>query len=65
MERRLAAVLACDVAGYSRAMCSDETGTLAQLKTCRHELIDPRRDLCPTRQDRRREGACGRASDSA
>jgi adenylate cyclase len=39
--RRLAAVLAADVVGYSRLMEVDETGTLARLKTVRLELIDP------------------------
>jgi TolB-like protein/class 3 adenylate cyclase len=42
MERRLAAILAADVAGYSRLMGVDEEGTLAQLKTHRRELIDPK-----------------------
>jgi adenylate cyclase len=41
VERRLAAVLAADVVGYSRLMEVDETGTLARLKTVRMELIDP------------------------
>ena len=41
VERRLAAVLAADVVGYSRLMEVDETGTLARLKTHRLELIDP------------------------
>ena len=41
MERRLAAILAADVVGYSRLMEADEAGTLAQLKTHRIELIDP------------------------
>ena len=40
-ERRLAAILAADVAGYSRLMGVDEEGTLAQLKAHRRELIDP------------------------
>src|SRR4029079_4160537 len=40
-ERRLAAVLAADVVGYSRLMGIDEEGTLAALKTHRRELIDP------------------------
>jgi adenylate cyclase len=40
-ERRLAAVLAADMVGYSRLMEVDETGTLARLKTHRLELIDP------------------------
>jgi adenylate cyclase len=42
VERRLAAILAADVAGYSRLMGVDEEGTLAALKVCRHELIDPK-----------------------
>jgi len=41
VERRLAAVLAADVVGYSRLMEVDEAGTLARLKTVRMELIDP------------------------
>jgi TolB-like protein/class 3 adenylate cyclase len=41
IERRLAAVLAADVAGYSRLMGRDEEGTLAQLKTFRKTLLDP------------------------
>jgi adenylate cyclase len=41
MERRLTAILAADVVGYSRLMGEDEVGTLARLKTCRRELIDP------------------------
>ena len=41
MERRLAAVLAADMAGYSRLMGADEVGTLARLRTHRIELIDP------------------------
>src|SRR5262249_49375631 len=39
--RRLAAILAADVAGYSRLMGSDEEGTLERLKALRRELIDP------------------------
>ncbi len=42
MERRLAAVLAADVAGYSRLMGADEEGTLAQLKALRKTLFDPK-----------------------
>ncbi len=41
VERRLAAILAADVVGYSRLMEVDEAGTLARLKTHRLELIDP------------------------
>ena len=40
--RRLTAILAADVAGYSRLMGADEEGTLAQLKTLRRELSDPK-----------------------
>ncbi|HEV2334884.1 MAG TPA: adenylate/guanylate cyclase domain-containing protein, partial [Stellaceae bacterium] len=40
-QRRLAAILAADVAGYSRLMGADEEGTLARLKALRAELIDP------------------------
>jgi len=42
VERKLAAILAADVAGYSRLMGVDEEGTLARLKACRRELIDPK-----------------------
>ena len=42
MERRLAAILAADVVGYSRLMAVDEAGTLAALKTHRKELIEPK-----------------------
>ena len=41
VERRLAAILAADVAGYSRLMGVDEEGTLAALKALRREVIDP------------------------
>jgi adenylate cyclase len=41
-QRRLAAILAADVVGYSGLMEADEAGTLAGLKTLRRELIDPR-----------------------
>ena len=42
VERRLAAILAADVAGYSRLMGLDEEGTLARLKAHRCDLIDPK-----------------------
>jgi TolB-like protein/class 3 adenylate cyclase len=42
VERRLAAILAADVAGYSRLMGVDEEGTLARLKALRRELADPK-----------------------
>jgi adenylate cyclase len=41
MEQRLAAILAADMAGYSRLMEADESGTLARLRTHRIELVDP------------------------
>jgi adenylate cyclase len=41
VERRLAAILAADVAGYSRLMGQDEAGTLSRLKSVRQELVDP------------------------
>jgi TolB-like protein/class 3 adenylate cyclase len=41
VERRLAAVLAADVAGYSRLMGVDEEGTLARLKEIRKTIVDP------------------------
>src|SRR5438045_9785105 len=41
VERRLAAILAADVAGYSRLMGADEEGTLAQLQAHRRALVDP------------------------
>ena len=42
MERRLAAILAADVVGYSRLIRADEEGTLTALNTLRAELIDPK-----------------------
>src|SRR5690349_17088481 len=42
VERRLAAILAADVAGYSRLMGADEEGTLARLKALKRELADPK-----------------------
>src|SRR6185503_7817683 len=41
-QRRLAAILAADVVGYSRLMGHDEVGTLAALKAARTEVIDPK-----------------------
>ncbi len=41
VQRRLAAILAADVVGYSRMTREDETGTLAQLKVPRKEVFDP------------------------
>jgi len=42
VERRLAAILAADVAGYSRLMGADEEGTHERLRALRHELVDPK-----------------------
>src|SRR5260221_5855095 len=42
VERRMAAILAADVVGYSRLMGVDEEGTLAELKAHRAALIDPK-----------------------
>jgi len=42
VERRLAAILAADVAGYSRLMGADEEGTLERLKAHRRQLVDPK-----------------------
>ena len=44
VERRLAAILAADVAGYSRLIGADEEGTLARFKAIRGELVDPKID---------------------
>jgi adenylate cyclase len=41
MARRLAAILAADVVGYSRLMGADEAGTLAALRAVRREFIEP------------------------
>jgi adenylate cyclase len=40
--RRLAAILAADVAGYSRLVGADEEGTLDRIRSMRAEVIDPR-----------------------
>jgi len=42
VKRKLAAIVAADIVGYSRLMEADEAGTLAQLKALRKELIDPK-----------------------
>src|SRR5579864_3950530 len=42
VKRKLAAILAADIAGYSRLMGADEEGTLTRLKAYRGELIDPK-----------------------
>ena len=40
-ERRFAAILAADVAGYSRLKGADEVGNLAALEAVRREIVDP------------------------
>jgi adenylate cyclase len=40
-SRRLAAILAADVAGYSRLMGAEEEGTLERRKALRRQLLDP------------------------
>jgi adenylate cyclase len=42
VDRRLAAIFAGDIAGYTRLMATDEEGTLRQLKARRRELVDPK-----------------------
>src|SRR5215510_3540019 len=42
VKRRLTAILAADVAGYSRLMAADEEGTLSALKTLRRGVTDPK-----------------------
>jgi class 3 adenylate cyclase len=42
VSRRLVAIIAADVAGYSRLMEAEEEGTLARLRSLRHDLIDPK-----------------------
>ncbi len=42
MERRLAAIMATDVVGYSRLIRADEEGTIAALKALRADIIDPK-----------------------
>ena len=64
VERRLAAVLAADVAGYSRLMGLDEEGTLARLKAVRKALVDPA-IASPTRDFVSRSVAHGGRSEVA
>ena len=42
VQRRLAAILAADVVGYSKMMGQDEAGTLAAVRSIRAEVIDPK-----------------------
>jgi adenylate cyclase len=41
MKRRLAAILAADIVGYSRLIRADEEGTLAALQALRNDVLDP------------------------
>jgi adenylate cyclase len=41
MERRLAAIVATDIVGYSRLMGEDEPGTLSAIFSLRRDVIDP------------------------
>jgi class 3 adenylate cyclase len=58
VERRLAAILAADVAGYSRLMGADEEGTLATLKALRRELADPKIRSIAAASSKLRATAC-------
>jgi len=42
VERKLATILAAEIAGYSRLMAADEQGTVARIKSLCRELIDPK-----------------------
>jgi class 3 adenylate cyclase len=42
LTRRLAAIVAADIAGFSRLVAADDEGTLTALRTHRAELIDPK-----------------------
>ena len=54
--RRLAAILAADVAGYSRLMGADEEGTHERLRAHLHELVEPKIKEHRHRIDRSRSG---------
>ena len=60
--RRLTAILAVDVAGYSRLMGADEEGTHERLKAHRRELVDPKikEHQGHIQDDRRRSGGGNR-----
>jgi hypothetical protein len=66
IQRRLAAVLATDVVGYSRLMGVDEVGTLTMLKALRRELIDPAiAGATAAASSRRRATACSSSSGAS
>jgi adenylate cyclase len=54
--RRLTAILAADVAGYSRLMGAEEEGTLERRKALRRELLDPSLTEANSREEDRRSG---------
>jgi len=58
VERRLAAILAADVAGYSRLMEADEEGTLAALRAIRRELGNRRSPSTAAASSRPRAMGC-------
>src|SRR4051812_23655762 len=58
VDRRLAAIFACDIAGYSRLMGVDEEGTLHQLKAVRKELATQRSPSIGAGSSRRPATAC-------
>jgi hypothetical protein len=60
--RRLAAILAADVAGYSRLMGTDEEGTLERLKALRRELLS---SILPTRRPQQWSGFAAGSKDHA
>jgi len=56
VKRKLAAIFAADIVGYSRLMGMDEAGTLARLKEHRRELIDPKNKQAISRSRRENDG---------
>ena len=71
VDRRLVAILAADMVGYSRLMEADETGTIARQKAHRAELVDPEiathggLSLCNTRLRKSRESFLSGLTKSA
>jgi adenylate cyclase len=58
VERRLAVILAADVAGYSRLMGADVVGTLTALKTIRRDIVNPAITAHKGASSRRAAPAC-------
>jgi adenylate cyclase len=54
--RRLTAILAADVAGYSRLMGAGEEGTLERLEALRRDFVDPKLTAANSREEGRRSG---------